>query len=194
MELHPLIKPTRVQLDHIGFRTLQSRVPGFWPGRGWVRAPEGTPGGPCPHHVGDGVCVATTAAGAASGGHSLAGGVLIVGWRNDDVLGLEPGKVRVRAAYVLGTLTLRDWLTDASVQSDLSEADLTGADLSEASLTGADLTRADLTGANLTRASLTGADLTGADLTGADLTGADLRGANLTGADLTGASNVPTKP
>ena len=172
--LRALCRPTRVQLDHIGFRTLQSGVPGYWPSRGWVEA-GGEPGGACPSYSGDGACIALTMHGAASGGHSLAHGVLIVGWRDADVLGAEEHKIRVRRAFVLGAATFRDAL--AAFGANLRRANLRGANLR-----GADLYEANLYGANLGGANLGGADLRGADLGGADLYGANLRGANLTGA------------
>lgn len=147
--LASLVKPppwsTAVQLDEIGFRTLQSRVPGFWPGRGWVRCSPSKivdSGSECPVSEGDGICVARTALGAASGGQSLAAGVLVVGWKSSDVLGATESKVRLRAAFVLGPLTLRDALP--ALKSNLTRANLTRADL-----TGADLYGANLYGANL---------------------------------------------
>jgi hypothetical protein len=193
--LRALCRPTRVQLDHIGFRTLQSRVPGYWPSRGWVQA-GGEPSGACPSYRGDGACIALTVKGAASGGHSLAHGVLVVGWRDADVLGAEDHKLRVRRAFVLGAVTFRDALSAFGANlrganlhgANLHGADLRGASLHGANLHGANLHGADLHGADLRRANLHGANLRGADLRGASLHGANLRGANLHGANLHGAN------
>ncbi len=172
--------------------------------------PEGfefTRGNPCPGFVGDGLCLAKTWAGAASGGIPAIT-CLEVTYKPEHVLGEDGDKVRVSECRVVEVFDaaglIRDgWMARANLTganlsgADLTRADLTGAyltgaylygaDLTGANLTGADLSRADLTGAYLTRADLTGADLTGADLTGANLTRADLTGANLTGAYLTGA-------
>jgi uncharacterized protein YjbI with pentapeptide repeats len=208
--LRALCRPTRVQLDHIGFRTLQSRVSGYWPSRGWVQA-GGEPGGACPTCNGDGACIARTMYGAASGGHSLAHGVLIVGWRDADVLGADEHKLRVRRAYVLGAVTFHDALSAFGAnlhganlymanlrganlyranlhRANLHGADLHGADLCGAALCGAALRGADLHRANLHRANLRGADLRGANLHRANLHGADLYGADLRRADLCGAN------
>jgi hypothetical protein len=193
--LRALCRPTRVQLDRIGFRTLQSCVPGYWPSRGWVQA-GGEPGGACPSYGGDGACIALTPQGAASGGHSLAHGVLIVGWRDADVLGAEEHKIRVRRAFVLGAVTFRDALSafGASLRgadlygADLHGADLHGADLRRSALLRADLHGANLRGANLRGANLRGANLRGANLSSANLSSANLRGANLSAANLHGAN------
>ena len=176
-----------------------------WPFKGWAEAP-----GPilahedaCPLAAGDGLCVATTWAGMASG--TIPALVLLLcAYAEADTLGgsRRGGKLRLRKARVVdvvdGARLLREhgagaYLSGANLRSaNLTRADLTGADLTRADLNGADLTGANLTGADLTRADLYGADLTGADLTSADLrsadlSGADLRRANLYGADLSGA-------
>jgi len=80
-------------------------------------------------------------------------------------------------------------------RADLTEADLSGADLRKADLSWVKLRRADLRnadlsdalliGASLADAHLGGADLRRAKLHGAELSGAFLRGAQLKGADLT---------
>jgi hypothetical protein len=127
--------------------------------------------GACPSREGDGLCVATTYAAMASGG-GPAITLLLVAYKTADVLGSEPGKLRVRACRVVEVL---DGL--AVLRQHGSGADLYGANLS----------RADLSGANLSGANLYGADLRGAYLRGANLYGAYLRGADLSGADLTGA-------
>ena len=74
-------------------------------------------------------------------------------------------------------------------QSQLIEADLSGASFITACLIGinlymSNLSGADLRGADLRLANLSSADLRGADLRLTNLSGADLRGADLRGADL----------
>ena len=157
--LRALCRPTRLRFDEIGIRTLRSRDPLCWPSRGWVTAPDidRLNTSACPSRVGDGICAARTARGAASGGYSLAEGVLIVGWRSPDLVGQSPDKVRLGAAFVLGAVPL---LVAAT-------AILSGADLSGANLSGANLSGAGLSGANLSGALLSGANLSGALLSGA---------------------------
>ena len=146
-----------------------------------------TAGDPCPSFNGDGLCVAKTWAGAASGGIP-AHAALLVAYRPGDVLGEDADKVRVRSMLVLDVFNPARLLREGmGAGADLTRADLTRADLTRANLTRANLTGANLPGANLSGADLTGANLTGANLPGADLTGADLTGANLTGANLTRA-------
>ena len=128
-----------------------------------------TAGDPCPSFNGDGLCVAKTWAGAASGGIP-AHAALLVAYRPGDVLGEDADKVRVRSMLVLDVFDPARLLREGMGAG----ADLTGADLTGADLAGAYLARAYLTGANLTGANLTGAYLARADLTGADLSGANL--------------------
>ena len=113
---------------------------------------EFTRGDPCPHFEGDGLCLAKTWAGAASG---LIPAItcLLVEFEDADVLGEDDDKVRVSRCRVVDVFDAPALIRDGWC-------------------TGADLTRADLGGADLTRAYLGGADLTRADLGGADLTGA----------------------
>ena len=119
--------------------------------------------------------------------------VLLLAYRQADVIAADTTKCRVSRAFVVDVIDLPGLgragkLTRADLGGAyLGGADLGGADLTGAYLTGAYLTGADLTGAYLTRADLTRADLTRADLTRADLTRADLTRAYLTGAYLTGA-------
>jgi hypothetical protein len=166
-----------------------------WPGQ-WAEAAgqpsvfDSTNG---PAAEGDGICVADTYRGMASGGIP-ARTLLLVAYASSDVLGttLGDGKHRLRRAFVVdvvdGERVARENLSGANLSgANLSRAYLYRADLSGANLSDANLSGADLSGANLTGAFLTGADLTGADLSGADLSGADLSRANLTGANLTGA-------
>jgi hypothetical protein len=148
--------------------------------------------GSCPKAEGDGICVALTAAGMASGGIP-AGPVLLTAHKAADVIGdSEPGKLRLRAALVvdvihLGGANLRGAdLRGANLRwANLGGADLGGADLRWADLGGANLRWANLRGANLRWANLRGADLRWADLGGADLRWANLRWANLRGWRLT---------
>ena len=171
----------------------------------------------CPRAAGDGLCVAKTWRGAASGGIP-ATTVLLVGYDQADVYGEDDHKVRVGAMLVLGVVDVAAmarrghlryadlgganlWganLGDANLwganlrYANLGDADLGGANLGDANLWcahlgGANLGDADLGGANLGGANLWGADLGGANLGGADLRGANLRDANLGGANLWGA-------
>ena len=116
----------------------------------------------CPRQAGDGLCVAKTWRGAASGGIPAAT-VLLVGYSDADVYGEDDHKVRVGAMLVLDVV-------DVAAMAR----------------------RADLRGANLWGANLWGADLRGADLRGADLRGADLWGANLWGASASKFTAWPT--
>jgi hypothetical protein len=78
--------------------------------------------GSCPRAVGDGLCVATTARGMASG-RIPANAVLITAHRSADVVGnSDPGKLRLSQVLVVDLV----WLT---------RADLAGANLTRANLT-----------------------------------------------------------
>ena len=134
-----------------------------WPGD-WVEVDGPADGDAC----GEGLHIAHTAMGAASGGIPLHT-VLIVAYRPDDVLGSDNHKTRVRRCYAMGVI-------------DATRANLFGADLRDAYLRGADLSGADLRGANLRGANLSGANLRDAYLPGARLVMADLCGADLRGA------------
>jgi hypothetical protein len=142
-----------------------------------------TKGNACPTFVGDGLCLAKTWAGAASGGIPAIT-CLEVTFDPTDVLGEDGNKVRVSRCQVVAifdaSLLIRDgWL---------KEGNLDGANLYRASLDGANLDRANLNGASLDGANLDGANLDGASLYRANLNGANLYGANLYGANLDGAS------
>jgi hypothetical protein len=96
-----------------------------WPLPGeWVRsdhAVDPANSGACPKRPGDGVCIAHTFAGAASGGIRL-GTALIVGYHVQDVLGADNDKVRVRCAWV--------WALDDVIRLIIdSRAYLAGANL-----------------------------------------------------------------
>ena len=144
--------------------------------------------GACPDMEGDGLCVATTWRGMASGGIT-ARTLLLVAYRTADVVGRDElaGKLRIGAevasvALVDGERLIREHGRGANLQD---------ANLQDANLGGADLRDADLQDANLRGAKLQGAKLWGANLQGANLWGADLRGADLRGADLQRADLPP---
>ena len=143
----------------------------------------------CPSQEGDGLCVATTWRGMASGGIP-ASAMLLVAYASSEALGgdTENGKLRLPRVAVVAVVDGLRLLRESGAGANLTGADLYGADLARANLYGANLTGANLTRANLYGANLTGANLTGANLTGADLTGADLTDADLTDADLTRAA------
>ncbi len=174
---------TAFRAVHPDFRSSWGFVWPFPGGEAVAAGPFTDHEGGCPQSAGDGICLAHTWAGVASGGIP-AFTVLVCEYDAADLLGFEggtvevPEKVRVKRARVLRAVdfpaTLRGDVRrdDALPYADLSRADLYGADL-----TGANLTGANLTGAYLSRANLYGADLTGAYLTGAYLTGANLYGA-----------------
>ena len=177
---------------------------------------EYTRGDPCPQFDGDGLCLAITFAGAASGNIPATTG-LICSYSESDVLGQDSSKLRVSTARVEDVIDVpallrrrgfygadlsRADLSRANLYgailsgSNLSWADLSGsnlswADLSWAILSGADLSRAILSWANLSGADLSGANLSGAILSEANLSGANLSGANLSGADLSRAIGLP---
>ena len=144
-----------------------------------------------------GVHVATTVAGAQSGG-ARASHCVVVAYRRSDMGEWEggdvlSGKLKVRRAKSLAVVDLVGVLRRDGARADLNGANLTRANLTRAHLAGADLSGANLDGANLyeahlSRAYLAGANLSGANLTGADLSGAYLTRATLTGADLYGAN------
>jgi hypothetical protein len=144
---------------------------------------EMTNGNACPQFDGDGLCLAKTWAGAASGGIPAAV-ALLCHFDPADVLGEDDDKIRVRKALVVDVYDPQRLIRDGwCPRADLSGANLYGANLHGANLHGADLHGANLHGADLYGANLHGADLYGADLSGANLYGADLSGANLYGAE-----------
>ena len=168
-----------------------------WPFKGVVkasaRAIEKDNTGPCPSRAGDGLCLAKTWAGAASGGIPAVTG-LAIAYRKADVLGSSADKLRVKACHVLGVLDLQRLIRERRAEkanlsgANLSRADLSGANLPGANLSWVSLSRAHLPGANLLGAKLYGAGLSRADLSGANLSRADLSRANLSGADLSRAN------
>ena len=142
-----------------------------WPGNEAV-APlpagrEFTHGDPCPQFEGDGLCLAKTWQGAASGGIPAIT-CLLVEFDDGDVLGEDDDKLRVSRCRVVDVFDapalIRDgWCAGANLcGADLCGADLRGANLWDANLRGANLWDANLCGANLRDANLCGANLRGA--------------------------------
>src|SRR5574343_91595 len=183
---------------HPDFRSRNGYVWPFPGGTATASDPDPRNTAACPSREGDGICLATTARGAASGGIPLHT-VLVCSYTDDDLLS-DPataeteGKVRVRSAHVLSVHDFPAILRgdpDAHGSDHLpTPANLSGAVLRHANLYGSDHlpTPANLSGADLRNANLYGADLYGADLRNANLYGADLRNANLSGADLRNAN------
>jgi hypothetical protein len=173
-----------------------------WPFKGVVRVlasgivRDNTAG--CPVRSGDGLCLARSWRGAASGGIRAVTG-LAVSYREADVLGWDHDKLRVSRCRVLGVMDLQRLLREGFGRganlsgANLSVANLSGANLSVANLSGVDLYEANLSRANLSGAYLYGANLSGAILSGANLSGANLSGAYLSRANLSGALNVPAQ-
>lgn len=151
-----------------------------------------TRGDPCPKFPGDGLCLAKTWRGAASGSIPAIT-CLLIEYDEVDVLGEDDDKLRVSRCRVVdvfdGAGLLRDgWGRGADLgDAYLGSADLGGADLGGAYLGGADLRYAYLGSADLGSADLRYADLRYANLRGADLGDANLRGAYLRYANLGGA-------
>jgi hypothetical protein len=105
----------------------------------------------CPEREGDGVCVATTWAGMASGGFP-ARTLLLLAYRAAESRGDETGKLRVPQAFVVDVIDGEQLLVHHGRGANLGGADLEGAYLG-----GADLGGANLGGANLEGAYLEGA-------------------------------------
>lgn len=139
-----------------------------WPFPGnWAECPPGTEFttiDPCPAFEGDGLCVAKTWRGAASGGYPAVTALLLA-YHQADVLGEDPNKLRVKRALVVDVY---------DPQALIRDGWCTGADLAGANLAWAYLARANLAGANLAGAYLAWANLAGANLAWANLAGADL--------------------
>ena len=125
----------------------------------------------CPDRPGDGLCVATTWQGMASGGIP-ARTLLLVAYRESDIVGRDEASGKLRIGGPVASVKLVDGCRLIRER-------------------GADLEGANLRGANLEGANLEGANLRGANLEGANLRGANLEGANLRGAILT--HGVPPK-
>ena len=106
--------------------------------------------GACPDQPGDGLCVATTWHGMASGGIP-ARTLLLVAYASGEVLGRDDsaGKLRLPRVRVAALVDGERLLREAGHGADLTDADLSRADLTGADLTGAYLTGAYLTGARM---------------------------------------------
>lgn len=94
----------------------------------------------CPSRAGDGLCVATSWRGMASGSIS-ARTLLLVAYRDDEVLGRDEvaGKLRLRRVAVVALVDGERLVRGAGRGADLRRAYLGGADLYGADLRGADL-------------------------------------------------------
>ena len=124
---------------HVGFRAVHGDFTssnGYrWPFPGntaHAPLPEGrefTKGDPCPQFPGDGLCVATTWRGAASGGIPALT-CLVVEWDDEHVLGADGDKVRVSEARVVEVLDVPLLARGGYLRG----ANLRGADLREANL------------------------------------------------------------
>ena len=143
-----------------------------WPGNEAVAPlPAGkkfTHGDPCPSFEGDGLCLAKTWWGAASGGIPAIT-CLLVEFNPADVLGEDDDKLRVSRCRVVDVFDAPALIRDGWCAG----AYLAGANLARANLAGAYLAGANLDGANLAGANLAGANLYGAYLVGAYLAGAN---------------------
>jgi hypothetical protein len=142
--------------------------------------PEGryfTRGNPCPEFVGDGLCLAKTWAGAASGGIPAIT-CLEVTYKPEHVLGEDADKVRVSECRVVELFDAAGLIRDGW---------MAGSDLSGSDLRGSDLSYSDLRYSNLRGSNLSGSDLRSSDLRGSDLSYSDLRGSDLRYFDLRGA-------
>ena len=122
-----------------------------WPGNQAIAPlPDGagfTRGNPCPRFEGDGLCLAKTWRGAASGGIPAIT-CLLVEFDQADVLGEDDDKIRVSRCRVVDVFDAPALIRDGwCLGADLGGADLRGADLRGANLRGANLRGADLWGA-----------------------------------------------
>ena len=141
---------------HPDFRSSRGYV---WPFPGRVAKAAGPftdHKGGCPQAVGDGICLATTWQGAASGAIPAIT-VLVCSYLPSDLLGQEVGKVRVKKAKVLRAVDF-----PATLRGDVPKDDALPADLWDANLRDANLRDANLRGANLWDANLRDANLGGA--------------------------------
>ena len=142
-----------------------------WPFPGQVAVAEAVnkfnPGA-CPSSPGDGLCVASSWRGMASGGIP-ARTLLLVAYRAGDTLGRDVlnGKSRHRSVAVVAVVDGERLLREAGCGANLRGANLHGANLHGSDLRGADLSGSDLSGSNLYGSNLYGANLRGSDLYGA---------------------------
>ena len=136
-----------------------------WPGQTAVCDPNAlmpTNRDACPSQEGDGLCVATSWRGMASGGIP-ASTMLLVAYASSEALGgdTENGKLRLPRVAVVAVVDGLRLLRESGAGANLRGANLYAANLSGANLSGANLRGANLYAANLTRADLT--DALGAD-------------------------------
>lgn len=127
--------------------------------------------GACPKRPGDGLCVATTWRGMASGGVP-ARTLLLVAYRHADVVGSDDVAGKLRIGGQVASVALVDGerlIREHGKRANLRGADLQGTNLRNAVLRGAELRGADLRGADLQDANLQDASLRYAQLRGADL-------------------------
>ena len=131
-------------VDELSFRACRANFTSTndfrwsFPGK-WAKAsgPFTKSSNPCPSVVGDGLCIARTWSGMASGGIP-ADLILLVGWSNKDVLADSIGKLRVKKAYVVDVFTIFDLIGESEGKGAyLKGANLEGAYLKGAYLEGA---------------------------------------------------------
>ena len=107
--------------------------------------------GNCPSRPGDGLCVATTWAGMASG-KIPARTLLLVATQSGDVLGSKNEKSRHREVAVVALVDGERLLREDGDGANLSGANLSGANLSRANLSGANLSDGHYCSSTLTQA------------------------------------------
>jgi len=183
---------TAFRVVHPDFASSRGYVWPFPGGRATAPGPIITSNtGGCPEQIGDGLCLAKTWKGAASGGIP-ASTVLICTYTAADVLGEDDNKIRVSACDVIRVVDVqriyREYRTDPDLPADLSSANLRSAKLSSANLSSAKLYLANLSSANLSSANLSSANLSLANLSSANLSSANLSLANLSLANLSSAN------
>jgi uncharacterized protein YjbI with pentapeptide repeats len=120
-------------------------------------------------------------------------------FRQADLAGADFTKASlVGTLFNVGTIFTGATFGEATMTSvDLSNTTLTGAvsfhdtNLANANFSGADLSHVSFRGADLTNANLSGAQLSYTSFVNAILTGVDFSGTNLSGADFTDATDAP---
>ncbi len=182
--------------NRIAFRAVRpdfrSRHDFVWPFPGKVAKAPGpfwtdNTGG-CPTAVGDGLCLAKTWDGSASGGIPAIT-VLVCEFREKDVLGEDHDKIRVRKTKVLRVVDFPRFLT--GMGRGIKHAEVLPQSLRGISLRGAILGGVDLCGRDLSYADLRRSYLEDANFRGANLTNVQIRGADTTNADFSGVKGLP---